>query len=308
MSIIRKALIPLLCILFIFGTIGCSGQGTQNTGAAENSQKEGSSYTPDKLKIGVIPSEDSENVESKMEPLKNYLSKKLGMEVEIFVANDYTAVVEAMRSKQVDVAHLGPFSYLLAADKADAEALVSKVDADTGLPTYNSVILTRKDSGIKMISDLKGKTFAFIDPASTSGNLVPRNELLKNGIDPDKDFSTSLYAGGGDASALAVQNKKVDAGATSDTVYKEMAAKNLLPDVEILHESAPIPTSPVTVRKDLESGLKEKIKQAYLDMDKESPESLKALGLDKYGEITDSDYDNLREIAKILNLDLTTVK
>ncbi|MFM9281264.1 phosphonate ABC transporter substrate-binding protein [Paenibacillus jiagnxiensis] len=305
MSIIRRALIPLLCILFIFGTIGCSGQGT---GAAESSQKEGSSYTPDKLKIGVIPSEDSENVESKMEPLKNYLSKKLGMEVEIFVANDYTAVVEAMRSKQIDVAHLGPFSYLLATDKANAEALVSKVDADTGLPTYKSVILTHKDSGIKTLSDLKGKTFAFIDPASTSGNLVPRNELLKNGIDPEKDFSTSLYAGGGDASALAVQNKKVDAGATSDTVYKEMVAKNLLPDVDILHESAPIPTSPVAVRKDLDRGLKEKIKQAYLDMDKESPESLKVLGLDKYGEITDSAYDNLREIAKVLNLDLTTVK
>ncbi|WP_405152387.1 phosphonate ABC transporter substrate-binding protein [Paenibacillus sp. FSL K6-0108] len=308
MSNIRKALIPLLCILFIFGTIGCTAQGTPNTGSAESGQKEGSSYTPDKLKIGVIPSEDSENVESKMEPLKNYLSKKLGLEVEIFVANDYTAVVEAMRSKQVDVAHLGPFSYLLATDKANAEAIVSKVDADTGLPTYKSVILTRKDSGIKKLSDLKGKTFAFIDPASTSGNLVPRNELLKNGIDPEKDFSTSLYAGGGDASALAVQNKKVDAAATSDTVYKEMLAKNMLPDVEVLHESAPIPTSPVAVRKDLDSGLEEKIKQAYLDMDKESPESLKALGLDKYGEITDSAYDNLREIAKILNLDLSELK
>ncbi|WP_068505210.1 phosphonate ABC transporter substrate-binding protein [Paenibacillus kribbensis] len=308
MSIIRKALFPLLSILVIFATAGCAGQGTQNTGAAESSQQETSSYTPDKLKIGVIPSEDSENVESKMEPLKKYLSKKLGMEVDIFVANDYTAVVEAMRSKQIDVAHLGPFSYLLATEKANAEAIVSKVDADTGLPTYKSVILTRKDSGIKTISDLKGKTFAFIDPASTSGNLVPRNELLKNGVDPDKDFSTSLYAGGGDASALAVQNKKVDAGATSDTVYKAMVAKNLLPDVSILHESAPIPTSPVAVRKDLDSGLKEKIKQAYLDMDKESPESLKALGLDKYGEITDSAYDNLREIAKILNLDLTELK
>ncbi|AET61079.1 phosphonate ABC transporter substrate-binding protein [Paenibacillus terrae HPL-003] len=301
MSNIRKALIPLLCILFIFGTIGCTAQGTQNTGAAKSSQ-------PDKLRIGVIPSEDSENVESKMEPLKNYLSKKLGLEVEIFVANDYTAVVEAMRSKQIDVAHLGPFSYLLATDKANAEAIVSKVTLETGLPTYKSVILARKDSGIKSISDLKGKTFAFIDPASTSGNLVPRNELLKNGIDPDKDFSTSIYAGGGDASALSVQNKKVDAGATSDTEYKTMMEKNLLPDVDIIHESAPIPTSPVAVRKDLDSGLIRKIKQAYLDMDKESPESLKALGLDKYGETKDSAYDNLREIAKILNVDLTKMK
>nr|WP_247903190.1 PhnD/SsuA/transferrin family substrate-binding protein [Paenibacillus pabuli] len=147
-----------------------------------------------------------------------------------------------------------------------------------------------------------------MDPASTSGNLVPRNELLKNGIDPDKDFSTSIYAGGGDASALSVQNKKVDAGATPDTEYKSMMEKNLLPDVDIIHESAPIPTSPVAVRNDLDRGLVGKIKQAYLDMDKESPESLKALGLDKYGETTDTAYDDLREIAKILNLDLTKMK
>nr|WP_247897632.1 phosphate/phosphite/phosphonate ABC transporter substrate-binding protein [Paenibacillus pabuli] len=148
MSNVRKALIPLLCILFIFATIGFTAQGTQNTEDAKSSQ-------PEKLRIGVIPSEDSENVESKMEPLKQYLSKKLGLEVEIFVANDYTAVVEAMRSKQIDVAHLGPFSYLLAADKANAEAIVSKVTLDTGLPTYKSVILARKDSELKVFPTLK---------------------------------------------------------------------------------------------------------------------------------------------------------
>lgn len=305
---LKKFIIPLLLILIVLTAAGCTGQESQNNQTNKSSQMEASSNTPDTLRVGVIPNEDNENVETKMEPLKEYLSEKLGMEVKIYVASDYTAVVEAMRSKKVDVAHYGGFSYVLAAEEANAEAIVSKVIADTGLSTYKSYIITHKDSGITTLSDLKGKAFSFVDPASTSGNLVPRNELLKNGIDPDTDFASTIYAGGHDASGLAVQNKKVDAGAISESKYNMMTAKNLLPDVVILHESNPIPSAPVAVRKDLDSGLKQKIKQAYLDMDAESPESLEALDLDKYGEITDADYDEIREIAKILNLDLTKME
>ncbi len=260
------------------------------------------------LKMGLIPADDAEEMLRSYKPVAEYLEGKVGVPVEIQVTSDYTAAIEAMRSKHIDMAWFGPFSYVLAAQEANAEAIVNGVRRDTGLSTYKSIIITRADSGIETLDDLKGRSYAFVDPASTSGNLIPRKVLIENGIDPDNDFSLMYYAGTHNAVELAVANGKVDAGADSDTSYKRMVdAGEIDSKVNIIiKESEPIPGSPIAVRGDLPEDLKRNIQQALANMDEQTIHQVDGWGnIQKYVAVSDSDYDIIRETAEILDMDLS---
>ncbi|KJR96627.1 MAG: hypothetical protein VR68_14205 [Peptococcaceae bacterium BRH_c4a] len=275
-------------------------------------KKEQAGATPEVkvLRLGLIPAEDQEEMLKRFGPTIAYLEKKLGVKVEHFVATDYTGIIEAMRSGKIDAAFFGPFSYILAADKANAECFAVGVRKN-GKSTYQSTIVVHKDSGIKTLNDLKGKDFAFVDPASTSGNLFPRVILQKAGINPEKDFKSVIYAGGHDAVELAVKNKKVPAGADNDITYEKMVGQKLISADEniILAKSDPIPGSPIVYRKDLPEDLKKKLKDAFLVMHKEDAAALGGYGdIIHYVEAKDSEYDVIRETAKILNLDLNKMK
>lgn len=204
-----------------------------------------SSEAAEALRIGLIPAEDQREMLKQYEGIIEYLEESVGMEIKPFVATDYSGVIEAMRSGKLDIAYFGPFSYVLAADVANVEAFAVPMRSD-GRTTYNSIIIAHAETGIKSISDLKGKTFAFVDPASTSGHLFPRAMLQKAGIDPEKDFSSMVFAGGHDAVELAVKNRKVDAGADSDKTYDRMVKDGLIdPKVNIIiAKSDPIPARP----------------------------------------------------------------
>ncbi len=259
------------------------------------------------LKMGLIPADDADEMLRNYEPIQEYLSAELGIPVEIQVTSDYTAAIEAMRAKHIDMAWFGPFSYVIAANVAGAEAIVNGVKASTGSATYKSLIIVNVDSGIKSLEDLKGKTFAFVDPASTSGNLIPRKMLLESGIDPDNDFSTSYYAGTHNAVQYAIANGKVDAGASGDNVYQRMIdAGEIDPEVNIvLYESEPIPGSPIVVRGDLPEELKKKIQNALINMDQQTIHKVDGWGgIARYQKVSDSDYDIIRETAKILGMDV----
>jgi len=263
------------------------------------------------LRMGLIPASDAEEMLRSYEPIKEYLSKKLGIPVEIQVTSDYTATIEAMRSKHIDMAWFGPFSYVIAANVAGAEAIVNGVKESTGSATYKSMIIANVDSGIETLDDLKGKTFAFVDPASTSGNLIPRKMLIENSIDPDNDFSTSYYAGTHGAVQYAIANGKVDAGASGDNVYLRMIKEGEIdPEVNIVvYESEPIPGSPIVVRGDLSDKLKNDIQQALVDMDQQTIHQVDGWGgIARYQAVSDSDYDVIRETAKILGMDVISAE
>jgi|SRR3989338_6278686 len=260
------------------------------------------------LRMGLIPADDAEQMLRDYKPIRLYLEEKLGIPVEITVTSDYTAAIEAMRSKHIEMAWFGPFSYILAADVAGGEAIVNGVRRSDGKSDYHSIIVTRSDSGIKTWADLKGKSFAFVDPASTSGNLIPRKMLMENGINPDKDFKTVYYAGTHNAVELAIANKKVDAGADSDNSYATMVAEGQIdPKVnKIIYTSPSIPGSPIAVRNDLPQDLKQKIKNALITMDEQTIHKVSGWGnIAKYKEVKDSDYDIIRETAKILGMNIT---
>jgi len=261
------------------------------------------------LKMGLIPADDAEEMLRSYEPVKEYLSEKLGIPVEIQVTSDYTAAIEAMRSKHIDMAWFGPFSYIIASNVAGAEAIVNGVRRSDGKSDYHSIIVTRSDSGIETLDDLKGKSFAFVDPASTSGNLIPRKMLIENGIDPDKDFSMSYYAGTHNAVEYAVANGKVDAGADSDNSYDRMVkAGEVDPKInKIIYISESIPGSPIVVRGDLPAELKGKIKIALITMDQQTIHQVGGWGdIARYQQVSDSDYDIIRETAKTLGMDVTS--
>src|SRR5688572_7848313 len=125
------------------------------------------------LNFGLVPSEDPRLVTGNNKPLIDHLSRALGMDVKPFVATDYNGVIEALRAKKLDIALLGPFSYVLAASVAGAEAFALPETERQGV-SYRAVIIARREPGIRSLKDLAGKTFAFVDPTSTSGHLFPK--------------------------------------------------------------------------------------------------------------------------------------
>jgi len=261
------------------------------------------------IRMGLIPADDAAEMIRSYEPVAEYLSEELGIPVEIQVTNDYTAAIEAMRGNHIDMAWFGPFSYVIAANVAEAEAIINGVRASDGKSDYHSIIIANADSGIETLEDLKEKSFAFVDPASTSGNLMPRKMLIDAGIDPDNDFSESYYAGTHNAVMYAVSNGNVDAGATGDNVYDRMvAAGEIDPEtIKIIYTSEAIPGSPIVVRGDLPEEIKDAIKQALLDMDEQEIHKVDGWGgISSYQEVSDSDYDVIREIAETLGMDVTS--
>lgn len=265
-------------------------------------------WAKDKLTIGLIPSEDSQAMIESSKQVLDDLQAKIGMPVVPFVATDYNGIIEALRSGKLDVAYLGPFSYVLATSVADVEAFSVAVTKKTGQSAYKSVILARKDSGIHTLADLKGHTFAFVDPSSASGHLFPKAGLEQAGFAPDTLFKRVIFSGSHDASILAVENKKVDAAAVADRIFASAVAKGVVKqdDFDIVWSSRPIPESPMVWRKALDPELKKKVADALASI-KDVPWGDQGV-LNGFQPTTDASYDVVRETAKVLDLDLRSMK
>jgi phosphonate transport system substrate-binding protein len=299
----RKVSMPALSMLILVLSLSfMSSLGADN----DADQTNASGQT---LRIGLIPADDMQALLRAFDPVQKYLETTLSMKIQAFTATDYTSVVEAMRSRKIDVAYFGPFSYILAAKRANAEAIVTGGTPEGKVDSYYSYIVTGKKSGLKSIDDLKKNTskisFAWVDVASTSGNLVPRGYLMSIGINPDKDFKASTFAGGHDAVGLAVKSGRVAAGAMNDVTYNRMIESGALKadEIVVLWKSDPIPKSPIAVRGDMDPALKMKIQQAFVDMPKKDPEAFKVFEAmweknTVYIPINDSTYEYIREMGK----------
>ncbi len=260
------------------------------------------------LTIGLIPAEDSQAMIESSKQVLDSLQRQLGMPVKPFVATDYNGVIEALRAKKLDAAYLGPFSYVLANSVANVEAFAVAVTKKTGQSSYKSLIIARKDSGIATPADLKGRNFAFVDPTSASGHLFPKAGLLQAGYDPDTFFGRVVFSGSHDASILAVANKKVDAASVADRILASAIAKGQVrqDDLRIVWSSNPIPESPMVWRKDLDPALKRKLAEALANI-KDLPWGDQGV-LNGFQPTDDAAYDVVRDTAKVLKLDLRSMK
>ncbi|ROS02065.1 phosphonate transport system substrate-binding protein [Sinobacterium caligoides] len=257
------------------------------------------SVAAETLKIALIPAEDSRAMIKASEALMNELEKKLGIEVEAFVATDYNGVIEALRAKHVDVAYLGPFSYVKAVDIANVEAFAVAETKKKGSVAYHSQIIAQKDSAINSLDDLKGHSFAFVSPTSTSGYVFPMVGLKEHGIEPTRDFANVVYTGAHDANILALKNHRVDAVTVADRILDAALEKGLISkdDYKVIWRSDAIPESPMAWRKDLPAPLKAKIKAAFLSM--ENVKFGDQGAINRYIETNDKAYDVVRNAGKI---------
>lgn len=263
---------------------------------------------PTELRVGLIPSEDAHAMIDASKQVMEQLAQKTGMKVKPFVANDYNGVIEALRSGKLDIAYLGPFSYVMAHDIANAEAFAVAVTKKTGRSAYQSKVIARKDKGFKSLDDLKGRTFAFVDPSSASGHLFPKAGLMASGFDTDKGFSRVIFSGSHDASIMAVANHKVDAAAVADRIFDSAVKKGLVKreDFQVIWHSKAIPESPMVWRKNLDDATKQKVAAAMAEI-KDLPWGDQGM-LDGFAPTNDQAYDVVRETAKALNLDLGKMK
>ena len=260
------------------------------------------------LTVGLIPAEDSQAMLENSKAVIDSLQQQLGMPVKPFIATDYNGIIEALRSRKLDVAYLGPFSYVLASSVANVEAFAVAETKKSGRSFYKSLIITRKESGLQTLEQLKGRTMAFVDPSSASGHLFPSAGLQKLNIDPNKYFSRVIFSGSHDASILAVANKKVDAAAVADRILAAAVAKGVVQQSElnVVWTSPDIPESPMVWRKDLDPALKQKIAAAFAGI-KDVKWGDQGV-LNGFVPTSDGAYDVVRETAKILNLDLKAMK
>jgi phosphonate transport system substrate-binding protein len=256
---------------------------------------------PEVIRLALLPDENASTVIKNNQDLKKYLEDKLNKKVELVVTTDYSSMVEAMRHGRLEIAYFGPLTYVMAKSKSDIEPFVAV--SRGGSTTYQGVIIAGAKSGIESIKDIKGKNMAYGDPASTSSHLIPKSILTEQGLRHKEDYNEH-FLGAHDAVALSVQTAKADAGGLSKTIFRSLVERGVisLDKVKVIAESKPFPEYPWTMRSDLSQELKDKIRAAFLAIkDKDILKTFKAEG---FAEITDKDYDVVRDLAKVLNLDL----
>ncbi|MDR7482776.1 MAG: phosphate/phosphite/phosphonate ABC transporter substrate-binding protein [Armatimonadota bacterium] len=221
------------------------------------------------LVMAFVPSLDAQRVLATGSTLARMLEVATGYRVRAEVPTSYAATIEAMCANRVDIAFFAVFSYVLAHQRCGAEARLVSIRQNK--PFYVSQILYRADLPVKSLQDLRGKRFAFVDPASASGYLFPAALLKKHGIDPDRFFSQVVFAGGHDKVVIAIYNGSVDAGATfgdpdNPTFEARDRVVRQFPDVrekvKVLMYTDPIPNDTVSFRRGLPEEVKERVTKA----------------------------------------------
>jgi phosphonate transport system substrate-binding protein len=257
---------------------------------------------PQKISVGLIPTEGSADIIQRFKPLMNHLESTLGIKVEPFSASDYAGIITAMAHKHIDFAYFGPKSYVEASARANAQALAIEVDK-SGAKGYYGVIITRKGSGIEKLDQAVGNgfTFAFTDPNSTSGCLVPSVLFYRDlKTPPEKLFREVSFSGSHGASILAVKNGKVDVAATNNIDLNRMAQKGAIAkdDFITIWRSELIPGSPMCARKDLPESLKAAFTGALMSFNYNKA-GLERLQTGGYAPVDDSTYDVVRYMKRL---------
>jgi phosphonate transport system substrate-binding protein len=262
------------------------------------------------VRFGVEPYDTAARLTPIYEKIGKMIGEKIGCKVEVYVATGYNAEIEAMRNGKLEVGEFGPLGYVLAHQVAKAEAVAAFGDVENKPVTYWASVVTYPASGLKTIADLRGHSFAFSDPASTSGHLFPAYGLRKSGIDPDSDIK-AVYAGSHTASFEALYNHKVDAAELNSEQLESATQRGHYKDGDLvfLWKSDPIPTDPVAIRGDLPAPFKKKLTDALQHLDLMSLDAAErkimvGAGITQLVPATDGTYDGIRDLVKALNIDL----
>ena len=297
---LTKGLVAMGLVLLLGG---CSSGKDQQT--AEN----------EKLVVQFVPTNNDGTMEAKAKPFAAYLSKKLNREVEVTLATDYSTIVEAMGSGQVDLGIMPPAAYVQAKDMDAAEAILTsqlgEYDQETGLPlegektnTFKGEILVRADSGLNKLTDLKGKKIATLSPNSASGYIYPVAEMKDAGVDPTTD-ATLTTVNDIPSEITAVLNGQMDAAfvfeGARNVFASSFADNDLFTELKVLYlTEGDIPNDAIAVQPTMDDTLKSEIKTVFLNMadDEEGAEAMALWGHQGYEEAADAAYDTIRAYTK----------
>ena len=263
---------------------------------------------PPVLRFSLIPSQDSVRELTYYKPILDLLSKNTGKRIEFYMPTSYASVMEALLGKWVDVAVLGPESYVITRNKDRSVEVFGtysrKADGhqEAG-PGYQSVLITKKGSRFDSIASLRGAVLALVDPASTSGALIPERLFAKEISEPLRDyFSKVVFSGGHDLSSIAVAEGKADAAfvATHRLMEVVNAGKVKLEDFNVLWKSPRLPQDPFVYRTALCEPLRQKVVETFLTVDQQ-PDGRRYLDnvkSERFVKMVDADYDIIRQVAQ----------
>lgn len=263
---------------------------------------------PDSLTFALVPTEETVAELQLYKPITDRLAQMTGKKISFFMPTSYASVVEGLLSKYVDVAVLGPYSYVIAHSKdpnVEVFATYAKLKGhmqEEG-PGYRAALITKKGTRFTTIDSLKGATVGLVDPGSTSGNLLPRVVFSKDaGVEFDKFFGKVAYTGSHEMSTVSVNEGKIDAAFVATHRFDNVVNKGdiKLDDVNILWQSKTIPQDPFVYRTQLCEDIKENIRKAFLDLHNE-PSAKAFLGnvkSNKFVSMTPADYDIIRDVQK----------
>jgi phosphonate transport system substrate-binding protein len=271
------------------------------------------------ITFAVIPAENASGVNERYSPFVGYLSRELGIKVNLRVANDYAAIIEGQRAGNIQIAYYGPASFSRARlTGVKTDAFVIDVNAD-GSKGYYSVFYVLAKSPYHELGDLKGKNLGLVDPNSTSGNNMPRFKMDQMGVDPEKFFSQVVFTGSHENAVLALVHGTVDVAANwwnanDDSNLTRMLNKNMVKssdgilmkkeDFRIIVKSDLIINSPYAYLSDLPEDMKAAIKQAFLDASLKDKEAFDKLSDGKnlpWQTITNDDYNKTIELIKFVD-------
>ena len=308
----QTVMIVLLSLTITLTNTGCRstaqddsaslGKNVSNSSANKTNQAEPQLTS---INIAMSPSQSSAEQKQKRQLLANYLEEQLGLSVNIEIPPDYQTAIDLIAEDKVQMAYLGPLSYVQARQRNfQLEPLVAYIDKRTGRPWYTSVIVANSEKGIKEIADLSGKRVGFVNPSSTSGYLVPVAHLKSNNIDPEQDFAELKYTGSHNKNAAALESGELDAIGINKPTYLKALKSGQLPaeKYQVLWESDPIPNAPIVISKQLPADLKSNLQRALIN----APQDLAALSgakSDGYTLVQDRDYEPIRNLQKILEID-----
>jgi phosphonate transport system substrate-binding protein len=257
---------------------------------------------PKEITFALLSTENAAEITRRWAPILAQLEKDLKIKIKPATATDYRGTIEALKFKKAEIGHLGPKSYVEASNNnyANVEP-VAQLRLGNGALGYRSCLIVHADSDIFSPEDMGGKTFAFNDPNSTSGYLVPSMFFMSEmGIDPQKYFSKLTFSGSHEASILAVANKKVEVASTNLPDLQQLTRENKVPRgaLRVIWVSRLIPNDPIVVRKDLPPSFKSAVQESLVSMKARNPEVFKEIGawLSGFVPADDGKYQVIRDL------------
>lgn len=254
------------------------------------------------IKLGILPRLSAMELYSMFNPLAEYLTKETGEKVSIMIPKDFDAFKAAVKTGQVDIGFANSLIYVQLKKDMDLEPLALSAEPKAGT-RFRGIIIARKDSGIEKIQDLKGRKLVFVEKDSAAGYIFQMLLLKKAGLDVQNDFTTLPFAKKHDNVTMAVFNKAADAGGIREDDLDKMKDKVDLTQLKTIAYSDYYPNWPMFSAPKMNRDAAAKIKAALLKLRPNSPESEKTLGPAKlagFTTVSDKDYDQLRQAAKLV--------